>query len=199
LTPILDAKESYHSVLLRFNREKKFCKRNSVLRNWQCVLAVVTFTHQRMSNRPENNSISFRLIGIDTINVAVPEDHITTVVDWTEPTQLPFGPRAILGVICVQGRMFTVLDLVRLLRPETEAVTTARLIVALRGDEQLALAVDTAETIDVPLTNIRSADQNTTGLFRESLMHAGRDWQILNVDELFNSLAQGRERRRRRT
>jgi chemotaxis signal transduction protein len=152
-----------------------------------------------MTNSPDNNSISFRLIGIDTIDVAVPEDHIMTVVDWTEPTQLPFGPRAILGVICVQGRMFTVLDLIKLLRPETEGVTTARLIMALRGDEQLALAVDTAETIDIPVTNIRSADQNSTGLLRETLTHEGREWQVLNLDELFNSLIQGRERRRRRT
>jgi chemotaxis signal transduction protein len=152
-----------------------------------------------MTNSPDNNSISFRLIGIDKIDVAVPEDHIMTVVDWTEPTQLPFGPRAILGVICVQGRMFTVLDLIKLLRPETEGVTTARLIMALRGDEQLALAVDTAETIDIPVTNIRSADQNSTGLLRETLTHEGREWQVLNLDELFNSLIQGRERRRRRT
>ena len=155
--------------------------------------------HQRMSNSRDSNSISFRLIGIDTINVALPEDHITTVEDWTEPTPLPFGPRAILGVVSVQSRMFTVLDLIRLLRPETDGVTTARFIVALRGDEQLALAVDTAEMIDVPVTNIRPADQNTTGLFRERLTQAARDWQILNVDELFNSLVQGRERRRRRT
>ena len=152
-----------------------------------------------MSNRPENNSISFRLIGINTINVALPEDHITTVEDWTEPTPLPFGPRAILGVVSIQSRMFTVLDLITLLRPETDRVTTARYIVALRGDEQLALAVDRAETIDAPVTNIRPADQNTTGLFRETLTHAAGDWQILSVDELFNSLVQGRERRRRRT
>jgi chemotaxis signal transduction protein len=95
--------------------------------------------------------------------------------------------------------MFTVLDLIKLLRPETEGVTTARLIMALRGDEQLALAVDTAETIDIPVTNIRSADQNSTGLLRETLTHEGREWQVLNLDELFNSLIQDRERRRRRT
>ncbi len=152
-----------------------------------------------MSNDSDNNLIHFRLIEVDTIKLAVPEDQVTTIVDWTEPTPLPFGPQAILGVVCVQGRMFTVLNLIRLLRPETDSRTTARLILALRGDEQLALAVDKTEMIDVPVANVRPADEDSTDLLRETFTHDGSDWHVLSVNELFNSLVQGRARRRRRT
>ena len=145
----------------------------------------------------DKNLIQFRLIEVDTIKLAVPEDQITTIVDWTEPTPLPFGPQAILGVVCVHGRMFTVLNMIKLLRPETDAVTTARLILALRGDEQLALAVDKTQVIDVPATNIKPADEDLTNLLRETFTHEGSDWQVLSVDELFNTLIQGQRRRRR--
>jgi chemotaxis signal transduction protein len=148
----------------------------------------------------EINSIRFRLIGVDSINLAVPEDQILMVVDWTEPTPLPFGPKAVFGVVCVQGRMFTVVNLNRLLRPDTDSQVTARLILALRGDEQLALAVDTADNvIDLPVTRIEATEQSATGPTHAKFVHQGSDWQILNVDELFNALIQGRERRRRRT
>jgi chemotaxis signal transduction protein len=153
-----------------------------------------------MTNNSDNNSIQFRLFTVDSLQLAVSEELITTAVDWTEPTPLPFGPKAVLGVVCIQGRMFTVVDLVKLLRPETDIQSTPQSILALRGDEQLALAVGTAEhSIDLPATSLQSSDEDTSNLLPATFSHEGKDWQVLNVDELFNSLVQGRERRRRRT
>lgn len=87
-------------------------------------------------------------------------------------TPLPGAPPAVLGVVCVRGRMKTLLDPSLLWqapevdeRAATPGVTAARLagearradvepgvararfVVALRGDEQLALAVEEVETI----------------------------------------------------
>jgi hypothetical protein len=68
----------------------------------------------------------------------------------------------------------------------------------LRGDEQLALAVDSVgETIEldnVDLDPNGAADKLTLGILR----HDGADINILNLKELFSTAIQGRERRRRR-
>ena len=152
-----------------------------------------------MRNNSDNNSIQFRLFTVDSLQLAVSEELITSAVDWAEPTPLPFGPKAVLGVVCIQGRMFTVVDLVKLLRPERDTQSTPQLIMALRGDEQLALAVDTAEhLIELRATSLQSIDEDTSNLLPAPFSHEEKDWQVLNVDELFNSLVQGRERRRRR-
>jgi chemotaxis signal transduction protein len=149
-------------------------------------------------NNSDNNSIRFRLLGVETLRLAIAEELITTIVDWTEPAPVPFGPKALLGVVCIQGRMFTVLNLVKLLHPEqNESNTTTRSILALRGDEQLALAVDTAEySVELPAMTL---EPTSTALTSGSIEYEGSSWQILNVDELFNALVQGRERRRRRS
>ena len=153
-----------------------------------------------MSDRPDNNAIRFRLISVDSLRLAVPEDRITTVGDWSEPTPLPFGPKTVLGVVCIQGRMFTVVNLIKLLRPEGSARHTGQLIVALRGDEQLALAVDSvAGLVALPATQITAVEPDATNLTNHAFEFEGNRWLVLNVDELFNSLVQGRERRRRRT
>lgn len=99
--------------------------------------------------------------------MAVFEDDVLTVSDWTEPAPLPFAPASVLGVVAIEGRMFTVLDLGR----EANAQ-----IVAFRGNEQLALAVDAAN---------------------EVTQQVDEELQVLNPRSLFATVMKGKERRRR--
>ena len=71
------------------------------------------------------------------------QNEIATIVPWREPTPLPQSPHTVLGVVSIQGRMLTVLDLSALLDTGTVAGDRSHQhILALRGDEQLALAID---------------------------------------------------------
>ena len=118
--------------------------------------------------------VGSRLFGVD-------ESKVATVADWRQPTPLPHAPPAVMGIVSLQGRMLTVLDLRRLTGGESTDNTTPRHVVALRGDEQLALAVDTLEgNIELP------GDGN------------GSQVEVLNTSELFSLAIQGRERRKRR-
>ena len=126
-------------------------------------------------------------------------DEIATIVDWRAPTPLPHAPKSVLGVVSIEGRMLTVLDLATL-AGEAASSEAARDIpsrlIALRGDEQLALAVAVVgETIELPAVAV----EETAGtLVLGVLHHNGAAINILNLKELFATAIQGRERRRRR-
>jgi len=118
--------------------------------------------------------VGSRLFGVD-------ESKVATVADWRQPTPLPHAPPAVIGIVSLQGRMLTVLDLRKLIGAVSTDNTPPQLVIALRGDEQLALAVDTVEgRIESP------GDTN------------GSPVEVLNVSELFPLAIQGRERRQRR-
>jgi len=118
--------------------------------------------------------VGSRLFGVD-------ESKVATVADWRQPTPLPHAPPAVIGIVSLQGRMLTVLDLRKLIGAVSTDNTPPQLVIALRGDEQLALAVDTVEgSIESP------GDTN------------GSPVEVLNVNELFPLAIQGRERRQRR-
>lgn len=145
-----------------------------------------------------------RLLQVGSIRLALFEDQITTIAEWSEPAPLPFAPDSVIGVVCIQGRMFTVLDLTDLLggnkADETnEPGRPRQFIVALRGDEQLALAVNASrETIEVSPAAMRSAEESSVQLFLGTVAQAGQDVQVLDVKELFPFVIKGRERRHRR-
>jgi chemotaxis signal transduction protein len=143
-------------------------------------------------------------------------DEIATIVAWRQPTPLPQAPKPVLGVVSVQGRMLTVLDLALLADGETahsdsrgeaagEAPGTAAQkesdafhghLVALRGDEQLALAVaDVGESIEL---DGYAAQPENGKLVLGVLQRDGAQINVLNLKELFPTAIQGRERRRRR-
>jgi purine-binding chemotaxis protein CheW len=111
----------------------------------------------------------------------VDESKVATVADWRQPTPLPHAPPAVMGIVSLQGRMLTVLDLRRLTGGESTDNTTPQHVIALRGDEQLALAVDTIE-----------------GSLESPSHSNGSQVEIINVSELFPLAIQGRERRQRR-
>jgi purine-binding chemotaxis protein CheW len=129
-------------------------------------------------------------------------DDIATIVAWREPTPLPQAPRSVLGVVSIQGRMLTVLDLAILQDGEAASGdAAAEHLIALRGDEQLALAVDAVgETIQLAPVNFADVDaKETTGtLVRKVLHREGAQINIINLKELFPAAIQGRQRRRRR-
>jgi len=139
----------------------------------------------------------------------VPADEISSIVVWREPTPMPYAPQSVLGVVSIEGRMLTVMDLARLTAGEADVthaaarVNAERIgghIIALRGDEQLALAVDeVGETIPfgetdsvIPQQQIRTTI--VVGVFQRD----EREINILDLKELFPTAIQGRERRRRR-
>ncbi|HJQ30838.1 MAG TPA: chemotaxis protein CheW [Pyrinomonadaceae bacterium] len=125
---------------------------------------------------------------------AVRAEEAEGVAEGAEPVPLPQAPAAVLGVVCVRGRMYTLLDTAALFprqaskanAPAHEAASAEsrtaapRFAVALRGDEQLALAAD---EIAGPL----------------ELEDDGASVQLLDPSRLFDAAMRGTERRRQRT
>jgi chemotaxis signal transduction protein len=137
-------------------------------------------------------------------------DEAHRAVAWREPTPLPRAPQAVLGVVSIRGRMFTLLDALGLLPEEPVASgehapsvhPSYTFIVPLRGDEQLALASSSEpRAIEV------HRDRIETPSGREANSKAARGFirdedqkpiVLLNLQEIFNLAMQGGERRRRR-
>ncbi|HKO63483.1 MAG TPA: chemotaxis protein CheW [Pyrinomonadaceae bacterium] len=115
---------------------------------------------------------------VGSLLFAVDESEIATVADWRQPTPLPHAPPAVMGIISLQGRMLTVLDLRRVKDPEGADNGIPNHLIAFRGDEQLALAVDAIEN-----------SIEATGISGEV--------EVMDVRALFSSAIQGRERRQR--
>jgi len=164
-----------------------------------------------MNNEPSNNekgyfddlgsqpsSRKLQLVRSGSKQFGIFTDEIAAIVSWQEPAPLPHSPKSVRGVVSVDGRMLTVLDLVSLTAGETSANGEPGKLIALRGDEQLALAVtEVGEEIDLAaedLARVETAGSVVLG----NLKHAGAEIGVLNLKELFPTAIQGRERRRRR-
>ena len=135
---------------------------------------------------------------------AVFAEDVEGTVDTKRPAVLPNAPPGVLGVVCVRGRMLTTLDPVALVG-ENSHVWPAELpcVIALRGDEQLALAADAlGETITVAATDIETVTADTEDNARQVITgisrHAGEEIAILNAGNLFAAAVHRQERRRRR-
>lgn len=127
------------------------------------------------------------------------EDEIATVADWREPAPLPNAPPAVLGVVSIQGRMLTVLDPSQLYDVNAQDGLRRSSIVALRGDEQLALAIEeVAGAIEIPETSLQYSSPTTGEVMREVLREGNEPIKVIAVNELFPAAMRGRERRRRR-
>lgn len=119
-------------------------------------------------------------------------------------TPLPGAPRAVAGVVCVRGRMRTVLNPLELLPAQTpdanvEGQETAAFVVTLRGDEQLALAVGRVEGIfELQTEALDASDEQAAPAVRATLRHDGRPVTLLDPANLFEAAMRGTERRRQR-
>lgn len=116
--------------------------------------------------------------------------------------RLPRAPHAVVGVVCVRGRMLTVLDPAAALNgPTKQWEQTLPYVLVLRGDDQLGLAAEACrDTITISAEDIfhvpdsAGADGPVVGVVR----YAGEEILILDATRLFDRAVQRRERRRRR-
>jgi len=141
---------------------------------------------------------TLRVFDFKSLVLAVREEDVLTVADWTEPARLPFAPASVLGIVSIQGRMFTVVDIDVLLETHTHSTReNPGFILALRGDEQLAIAAYNADQI-VECGVEDLTQESNSGLIRGTFSLNGRTVSLLEVENLFAGIIRGRERRQRR-
>ena len=122
-------------------------------------------------------------------------EEIESIADWRTPSPLPDAPTGVLGVVSIRGRMLTVLDPAVLLGESAGAARGK--IVRLRGDEQIALAVDrTGEVIKIAADELQAASE-TSPLILGLLSKGEQSIAVLDHNQLFATAMRGRERRQR--
>jgi purine-binding chemotaxis protein CheW len=128
-------------------------------------------------------------------------DEAAGVTEWREPVPLPRAPQGVLGVVSVRGRMLTALDPLAVLgeRLMDKHETSRRFLLALRGDEQLGLAVDSMERVLEIFTDEIEPVQHGASVVHGIIGHAGEMIAILKTEEIFAAVMLGTERRRQRT
>ncbi len=135
---------------------------------------------------------------------AVYEDEAEAVDEGRRPALLPDAPRAVLGVVALRGRMRTLLDPAAIDAPAAEAPLnseTPALIVALRGDEQLALACERAERAEAPPSPVANAEAHTSNAdahVRATFQLGPHAVTLLDPTHLFEAAMRGTDRRRHR-
>jgi serine/threonine protein kinase/chemotaxis signal transduction protein len=133
--------------------------------------------------------------------IALMANEVDTIVDWRAPLPLPNAPAAILGVVNVRGRMLTLLDPRALIGEEKKRRPLAQpvSIIALRGDEQLALAVNSVEgSIEAEIEEKVSTAENGSAVCGVAHVEQGTI-TVLDARELFAAATRSAERRRQRT
>jgi chemotaxis signal transduction protein len=152
-------------------------------------------------NHDPDNEVAGRklqLVHAGLTQFGVFADEISAIVPWQEPSPLPHAPSAALGVVCIQGRMLTVLDLATLLATSDDVPGAPTHLLALRGDEQLALAVEgLGDVIQLAPDAFLAQQQAETPVYGV-VQHEGAELRILNLNGLFPTALQGRQRRQRR-
>lgn len=134
---------------------------------------------------------------------AVFTDQIETTAEGRPRAHLPGAPAAVIGVVCVQGHMITVLDPVAML---TGSVThwppTLPFVLVLHGSDQVGLVAETCrDTVTISAEDIEpvaSSDDSNAPPILGTVVYAGEAMMILDAARLFRCAVQRRERRRRR-
>ena len=150
--------------------------------------------------RESDSKRDLKVVFAGSRKLGVFADEIETIAYWRTPTPLPHAPKAVLGIVCIHGRMLTILNVATLLGEEVGvAPSSPSSIVALRGDEQLALAVDRAgENIAVAADELQDTKDDGRSVILGVVDHGDESITVLNVRELFFAAIRGHERRRRR-
>ena|SRR2546426_776502 len=135
---------------------------------------------------------------------AVFAEHVEGTAEARVPAALPRAPAAVLGVVCARGRMLTVLDPIALVGGEAHGwPKSLPCVIALRGDEQLALAAEesrdviTIAAVDIQRSR-KSEDDGLATVILGIARYGGEEITVLNVDQLFTAAVRRKERRRRR-
>jgi purine-binding chemotaxis protein CheW len=142
---------------------------------------------------PANGKTGFRLISTGGQSLALPADEIESVSDWRQPTPLPNAPASVLGVILIRGRVLTLLDGGALLGGTASAKGK---IVALRGDEQIALAVSQVDENVLESEMVDSANPAGAPVCGR-ITNGDQSIRVLDAKQLFATAMRGRERRKR--
>jgi chemotaxis signal transduction protein len=139
---------------------------------------------------------------------AVYGEEAEAVAEGRRPAPLPDAPRAVLGVVPLRGRMRTVLDPAAIDAPPAEPEDAPRnsetpaLVVALRGDEQLALACERAERVEAPPapdTPAADAPHAAEAAHVRAAFRLGPlSVTLLDPAHLFEAAMRGTDRRRHR-
>jgi chemotaxis signal transduction protein len=135
---------------------------------------------------------------------AVFADQVDGTAEGKTPAALPNAPAAVLGVVCMRGHMLTVLDPIAVLSGESfDWPASLPSVIALRGDEQLALAAQSCrDTITIAAEDIQPSSRINEDGFESAVLgiarYAGEEITILRVDRLFAAAVRRKERRRRR-
>jgi chemotaxis signal transduction protein len=150
---------------------------------------------------PEGRPSKLQLIQVGSSQFGIFANEISAIVPWREPTPLPHGPSSVLGIVSIQGRMLTVLDLAALLFTEptkgNDSRTAPANLIALRGDEQLALAAEALGDPVLPADDSIQNQETESASVLGVIQHEGRAVRILNLKGLFPAALQGRQRRKR--
>ena len=145
----------------------------------------------------EQQPRTLQLFSFGEAQFAVFADEVMAITEWREPAALPHAPASVLGIVSIRGRLLTVLDLSQLLESLARIGRPSH-ILALNGDEQLALAIGApGETVAIAAANSEETPTSSK-LVSEVINRNGDEIKILDVSELFPTAIQGRERRRRR-
>ncbi|HEV7680614.1 MAG TPA: chemotaxis protein CheW [Pyrinomonadaceae bacterium] len=152
----------------------------------------------------EGRTGKLQLIQVGSSQFGIFANEISAIVPWREPTPLPHAPSSVLGVVSIQGRMLTVIDLAALFLsgPITNNGSSPAQLIALRGEEQLALAAEALGDPVLPFDAIKNHDainnqETESASVLGVIQHEGREVRILNPRELFPAALQGRQRRKR--
>ncbi|MDX6694311.1 MAG: purine-binding chemotaxis protein CheW [Blastocatellia bacterium] len=129
-------------------------------------------------------------------------EEVAGVERGRQPTPLPHAPAALLGVVSVRGRILTLLDPLALLG-ERSAETTGNarpaFILALRGQEQLALAVESEERLrEIFVDEIAPPNGTEAKIARGTFQDDGASVTLLDATRLFAAAVEGMEPRRRK-
>jgi len=129
---------------------------------------------------------------------AVRAEEAEGLAEGLSPAPLPHAPAAVLGVVSVRGHMRTLLYLPALFSQADAPEGVPRFVVALRGDEQLALAADSVEGVVAFDADSFSLSDSPDSPPDATLEHEGRRVRLLDASRLFDAAMRGTERRRPR-
>lgn len=167
-----------------------------------------TFAESRPAHTASRETRGLFVLTVGGQTFAVGAEETGGAFEGLTPAPLPHAPAAVLGVVSIRGRMHTLLYPPALFSQTDERrdTPTPRFAVALRGDEQLALAADSIEgivtfnaTFDVTFnTDSTPTSDSQDSPLAATLEHEGRSVQLLDASRLFDAAMRGTERRRTR-
>ncbi len=153
-----------------------------------------------LGERKPRTTRKLQLLSVGPLVLGIFEDEIATIAEWRRPTPLPHAPPEVLGVVSIQGRMLTVLDPLSLFGETTTPLGfPPGILVALRGDEQIALAIETkGETLDLATEDIQPPSEPTIKAVGGTFNFSDQLVNVIQVEGLFPAAHRRRERSRRR-